>query len=464
MRISTFTDDALGDMDAVALRDALASGSVSPTEVREAALARARAAQQLNAVVTWMDAEEAIEGAFAGVPTFLKDNESMPGYPTTFGSRAVPWVPAVEPTRFAVHWRQLGVQTLGKSALPEFGLTGTTEPLAHGPTRNPWGLDHTTGGSSGGSAALVAAGVVPMAHANDGGGSIRIPASCCGLVGLKPSRGRLVDVEGMDRLPVNLVTQGVVTRSVRDTVAFYEAMARIHPVDHLPPIGPTGDPGRLRIGVLTERLTGLTVDPEVQAAVEEAAALCGALGHDVEQISNPFDDQIARDFLRYWGMLAFSLQRLGSQMFGKDYAPGELEPFTRYLSKFFSSVAAGVPGSLRRLRRFGPVYDEAFGDLDLILSPVLATPPVPIGHLGPDVDPRELLVRLIRFVSFTPLQNVSGAPAISLPTATSAQGLPIGVQFAARFGQEQVLLDLAAAIEQAKPWSRIDRTDPTSQA
>ena len=217
MRLSTFTDDALGDFDTVALRDALARGDVSAGEVREAAMARAQAADRLNAVVTWVD-QEPRSGEFAGVPTFVKDNEDIAGYPTTFGSRAVPRRPAEERTRFVAQWDELGFQTLGKSALPEFGLTATTEPLDHGPTRNPWHLDHTTGGSSGGSAALVAAGVVPIAHANDGGGSIRIPAACCGLVGLKPSRGRLIDPEAMDQLPVKVATQGVLTRSVRDTV------------------------------------------------------------------------------------------------------------------------------------------------------------------------------------------------------------------------------------------------------
>ena len=463
MRINTFTDDALSDLDTVGLKEALASGRVSAAEVREAAMARAEAAGRLNAVVTWVEEQNTQDGPFAGIPTFLKDNEDLPGYPTTFGSRAVPRREAENPTRLVEHWRRLGFDTLGKTALPEFGLTATTEPLDHGPTRNPWGLDHSVGGSSGGSAAMVAAGVVPIAHANDGGGSIRIPASCCGLVGLKPSRGRLVDPEAMDQMPVKIVTQGVVTRTVRDTVQFYREMARIHPADHLPPIGPTGDPGRLRIGLLTQGVAGLPVDPEVQAAVESAARLCEDLGHAVEPIDNPFPDQIAQDFLRYWAMLAFSLQRFGSQVYGKEYQPKQLEPFTIHLSKFFSSVAVGLPGSLRRLRRFGPVYDEAFGEFDVILSPVLGTPPVRIGYIGPEVDPREHLVRLLRFASFTALQNVSGAPGISMPMAMSAHGLPIGIHAAGRFGQEQMLLDLAAAIEQAQPWARIDQVTSSNE-
>jgi amidase len=457
MRVSTYRDDALGRHDATSLREALASGEVAAEEVRAAARARAEDAHLLNAVVTWLQPEPTDpDGEFAGVPTFIKDNEDIAGYPTSFGSRATPTTPLDHDSRLVRDWRRLGFATLGKSALPEFGLTATTEPLAHGPTRNPWGLDHTTGGSSGGSAALVAAGVVPLAHANDGGGSIRIPASCCGLVGLKPSRGRLVAPEAMDRLPVKIVTQGVVTRSVRDTVAFYEAMARVRPTD-LPPIGPTSDPARLRIGMLTTGIAGLGIHPEVLAGVEKAARQCEELGHAVEPIDNPFSDQIGQDFLRYWGMLAFSLQRFGGQLFGKEYQPQLLEPFSVHLSKFFSSVAVQLPGSLRRLRRFPAEYDAALGDYDLLLSPTLGAPPVEIGYISPDTDPREHLVRLLRFAGFTALQNVSGAPGISLPLARSAAGLPIGIHFAARVGQEQMLLDLASALEQAVGWPRVDQ-------
>lgn len=455
MRISTFRDDALGEMDAVGLRAALARGEVCVDEVREAAMARAQQAVDLNAVVTVVEPEPAMSGEFAGVPAVVKDNEDIAGYPTLFGSRAVPDRSARRSSRFVSQWQRLGFATVGKSALPEFGLTATTEPLAHGATRNPWDPGYSTGGSSGGSAALVAAGVVPIGHANDGGGSIRIPASCCGLVGLKPSRGRLVGPEAMDPLPVKIVTQGVLTRTVRDTVAFYRAMAGIHPVGDLPAIGPTGDPGRLRIALMTEGVAGLKVDPEVRQAVEQAAAACEDLGHVVEPIDNPFGDDIARDFLRYWGMLAFSLQRLGRRLFGGDYDPARLEPFSVHLADSFAGVSARLPGSLYRMRRFPHLYDLAMGDHDVILSPVLGSPPPALGVLGPQVAPREHLVRLLRYASFTALQNVSGAPAISLPMGMSSQRLPIGVHFAARIGQEQMLLDLAAVLEAARPWPRI---------
>ncbi len=247
----------------------------------------------------------------------------------------------------------------------------------------------------------------------------------------------------MEKMPVNIVTQGVVTRSVRDTVAFYQEMAVLHPNTALAPIGPTRPIEGLRIAMVTSGLAGLPVDPQVREAVEKAGALCSELGHHVEPVDNPFPDQIAHDFLRYWGMLAFSLRRFGS--------------FSVHLSSFFASIAPAVPGSIRRLRRFAADYDDALSGFDLILSPVLATPPVPIGYLGPEVDPRVHLIRLLRYASFTALQNVSGAPGISLPLASTPEGLPIGIHFGARFGQEQTLLDLAAQLELAQPWQRPDQ-------
>ncbi len=453
MQISTFGDDALGDLDTTALRKALADRAVSAKELREAALGRAEAAHLLNAVVTWLDAPEDLDGPYAGIPTFIKDNENIAGYPTRYGSRATSDRAVHEDSRWVRQWRQLGFETLGKTTLPEFGLTASTECELTGATRNPWGLDHSVGGSSGGAAALVAAGVVPIAHANDGGGSIRIPAACAGLVGLAPSRGRLIAVEAMDQMPVKIVTQGVLTRTVRDTVEFYQQIARIHPVD-LPPIETPREPGPLRIGMITSGINGLPVDAEVIAALEATARVCEDLGHIVEPITNPFGDQIAQDFLRYWSMLAFTLYRLGNQVYG-DFHSQRMEPFGRYLAKFFSGVAVGIPGSIRRLRRFEQVYADSFGPFHVLLSPTLATAPPRIGYLGPEVEPREHLLRLLRFASFTALQNVSGAPGISLPLAQSGDGLPIGMHFAAQIGQEQVLLDLAASLEQAVGWPTV---------
>lgn len=453
MQLSTFGDDALGTHDTTSLLEELAAGRVSKAEVLAAAQSRLKEARPLNAVVTLLDSPDDLEGPYSGIPTFIKDNEDITGYPTRLGSRTTPETPVNRDSHWVRQWRQLGFATMGKSTLPEFGLTATTECLLTGATRNPWNLDHTAGGSSGGSAALVAAGVVPIAHANDGGGSVRIPASCCGLVGLKVSRGRLTEPEAMEPMPVKIVTQGVLTRSVRDTVSFYERMARIHPND-LPPIGQTRDPGQLRIGLMSTGVNGLPIAPDVLASLELTARTLEDLGHIVEPIENPFSDQIAQDFLRYWGMLAFSLYRFGNQVFGREFHAKRMEPFGRSLGKFFSGVAVGLPASLRRLRRFPQVYDDAFGPFHVLLSPTLASPAVRIGYLGPDVDPHEHLVRLLRFASFTALQNVAGAPAISLPLGMSPAGLPIGMHFAARNGQEQLLLDLAESLEKSIGWAK----------
>lgn len=255
--LNAFCDDALGDLDAVGVADRIKRKEITPDEAVEAAINRAQAVNpSLNAISTEMYAyakrmaKKPYPGEFSGVPTFIKDNDDVEGFPTTHGSRAVAGVPAKRSSKFVDQFHSLGLVCLGKTTMPEFGLTGTTESSAHGATRNPWNLDHSTGGSSGGSAAMVAAGVVPLAHGNDGGGSTRIPAACCGLVGLKPTRGRLVNVEGSHLLPVNLVHQGVLTRSVRDTAVFYAGAEKHFRNKDLPDIGLVNGPNsrRLRIG------------------------------------------------------------------------------------------------------------------------------------------------------------------------------------------------------------------------
>ena len=422
---------------------------VHADEVTAAAIARARTANEhLNAVVDWVPAQTPTAGPFAGVPSFIKDNEDVVGVPSRQGSRAVPANPAAQSSDFVAQFMQLGFTVLGKSSMPEFGLTATTEPLLGGPTRNPWNIGHSCGGSSGGSAALVASGVVPIAHANDGGGSIRIPAACCGLVGLKPTRGRLANRQGLDRLPVAISTQGVLTRTVRDTALFYAEIEKMH--HPLPPIGHvTGPAGRrLRIAVVRDGLAGRPVDPEVRGVVERAALACEHVGHVVEWIDYPFDEQFGRDFLRYWAFLAFAIEYGGRSMFGGGFDPRQLEPLTVGLSAFFRSIAVTLPATLRRLRNFEQVYERVIAPYDILLSPVLAHPAPPIGHLGADLDFETHLIRLLRYVPFTAIENVSGAPAISMPLGMSATGLPIGVQAAARSGQDAMLLELAYELEQ----------------
>ncbi len=415
--VDTTGDDALGSSDAVDLLARLARREVSAAELREAALARARAANvPLNAVTRWIEQTPRTEvrvpddAPLAGLPSLLKDNEELAGYPTSDGSRAVKDSPARACSPFVGQFLGLGADPVALTTLPEFGLTASTESSRFGATRNPWDTRRSAGGSSGGSAALVAAGVVPLAHANDGGGSIRIPASCCGLVGLKPSRGRLPDAVAAAKLPVPITVQGVLTRTVRDTALFYAAAERAHPAPALPSIGHVTQPAadRLRIGVCTTTVRDLPVSPEIAATVEAVGDLCSSLGHEVFDVGPPVDDQFASDFLALWSLMGLLLHRGGRYVYGPDFDPR--------------------------------------------VSPVTNTPPPPIGHLGPDVEFRTHLIRLMQFCSMTSVQNVSGAPAISLPLGRTIAGIPVGVQLAAPYGHERRLLELALELEEANPW------------
>ena len=461
-QVDATADDALGTDDTTALLERLARRDVSAAELREAAIARARAVNPtLNAVAWWVD-DAAAAGAssdtelpLAGIPTLIKDNEPLTGFTTTEGSWAMPAQPAEASSPWVAQYLGLGVSPIAKTTLPEFGLTATTESTRFGATRNPWNIGYSTGGSSGGSAALVAAGVVSMAHANDGGGSIRIPASCCGLVGLKPSRGRLVDMPELDRLPVNLTVQGVVTRSVRDTALYYSLAEQVYRNPALPEIGMVSEPDsqRLRIGLMTHGLRDLPVSAEVVDAVTAAAALCEGLGHHVEVVPLPVEDQFGPDFLRYWAFLSFALKRGGRRLYGPGFDGSRTEKLTDGLASLFTREAERLPGSLRRLRRFARDREPVFANFDVVLSPVLGHAPAPIGYFGPDVDFRTHLTRLLRYTSFTPMQNVSGSPAISLPLGRSSHGVPIGVQVGAAYGQERTLLSLAYELEDAAPWA-----------
>ncbi|MFN8126666.1 MAG: amidase [Candidatus Nanopelagicales bacterium] len=454
-------DDALGDSDLVDLVARVDRREVSPAELVDAAIARSEVVDPaVNAIVSRVPdprpAADAERLPLRGLPTFIKDNEALAGLPTRQGSRAVTDRPARESMPWARQAIALGATPLGKSTLPEFGLTPTTECLLTGATRNPWDLSRSAGGSSGGAAALVAAGVTPLAHANDGGGSIRIPASCCGLVGLKPTRGRIIDIEEVESLPVNVTTQGVVTRTVRDTAYYFAAAERAYRNLALPPIGHVTRPGpRRRIALLTTGHGTMVTQPEVADAVRSAAALFESLGHQVEEIPFPFDNDIGIAFLRYWAFLAYGIKRLGARLYGAGFNPGLLESYTLELARMFAAGPGLLPAAIRRMKRFPESYAEAFAGYDAVLSPVLGHEPPPIGFLGPEVEPREHLVRLLRYVSMTPLQNIAGTPAISLPLGATPSGLPIGVQVAAAWGQERLLLELALEAEEARPFARL---------
>lgn len=457
-RVDTTTDDALGASDVTDLLDRLARGEVSGGELRAAAVERCRRADRtLNAVVREIaetPAEVSASGALAAVPCALKDNEALRGYPTSSGSRAVADVPAEASTPVVRLLLGLGLDPVATTTLPEFGLTASTESLRFGATGNPWDPSRSAGGSSGGSAALVAAGAVPIAHANDGGGSIRIPAAACGIVGLKPSRGRLPNEPSVDRLPVRIVTQGVLTRTVRDTALCYAAAEATAPAPGLPPVGQVRGPGRqrLRVGVCLTPSNGLRWAPDVVATVRTTADELDRLGHLVEETGPPVDDRFGPDFLTLWALLAFLLHRAGRYSVGAGFDPTQVEPLMRGLSGRLTLQVDRLPGALHRLRRLAREGEACWRSYDVLVSPVTAHPAPPLGYLGPDVPVRTHLVRLIRFCSITSVQNVSGSPAISLPLGRSAAGLPIGVQLAAPLGHERRLLEVAYELERSIGW------------
>lgn len=469
-RFHTFGDDALGHHDATELADLLRRGERSREELINASLQRARLAQpRIHGLVTAIpDSADLLSGhagprhltgagRFAGVPTVIKDNTDVDRLPTGHGTNAFRPQAATRTSPFARQLLAQGLVCLGKSTLPEFGFNASTEPVHAPATRNPWHRDFSAGASSGGSAALVAAGVVPIAHANDGGGSIRIPAACCGLVGLKPSRGRLVDNDAARSLPINIVADGVVTRSVRDTANFYAEAERFYRNPKLPAIGlVTGPPDRpMKIALVADSINGHPTDAETRRALEATATTLAGLGHQLEPIPVPVPASFAADFALYWGMLAFGIRSKGKGLIGPGFDRRKVDKLTLGLDKRFKQQFYRLPGAIWRLRRSYHDYARAIAGFDAVLTPVLGHTPPQIGYLNPEVPFDELFERLLRYVCFTPLANTAGAPAIALPGGLSAQTLPIGVHLMGRHGGERTLLQLAFALEQARPWPLI---------
>ncbi|GGW86093.1 putative amidase AmiC [Streptomyces malachitofuscus] len=459
--VHVFRDDALGDHDAVGLARAIRRGEVSAAEAARAAAARVRAVEdRLNAVQVHLDLPAhgtGTTGALAGVPTFVKDNTDYLGLPTGHGSVAFAPRAARRHAPFARQFLSTGVTVLGKTRLPEFGFNATTEYETGEPVRNPWHTGHSAGGSSGGSAALVAAGAVPIAHANDGGGSIRIPAACCGLVGLKPTRGRMVMNAQSRQLPIDIVTDGVVSRSVRDSAAFFAAAEQHWRNPKLPPVGLVEGPSdrRLRIGFLLDSPNGVRSDADTRAAVEETARRLERLGHTVTPVELSIDPRFTDDFLTYWGLLSFLIGVTGRTL-GTDFDRRRMDGLSRGLRESYVRDWRTTPGVLRRLKRTREAYAAGFRGLDLILSPVLAHTTPPLGHLSPTVPYETLIERLVSYVAFTPVNNIVGTPSLSVPaTATTSDGLPIGVMFSARPGAERTLLELAFELEADQPFRRL---------
>jgi amidase len=473
----------LSGLDATAQADLVRKGDVSAVELVEAAVSRIEKVNpELNAVITPLfdkaraQAGGKLEpGPFRGVPFLLKDlGATSAGDPLHSGMQLMKKLGFVAPddTYLTRKFREAGFILLGKTNTPEIGLAATTEPLAYGPTRNPWNRAHSAGGSSGGSAAAVAARLVPAAHANDGGGSIRIPASECGIVGLKPSRGRVSLGPLFGEAWHGLAIEGAVTISVRDAAAILDAICGPMPGDpyfapppHRPFLEEVGrDPGRLRIGLMTERpAKGTAVHAECVRAVERTGRLLQSLGHRVE-VSHPeaFDDPDMTSHLERVIVThaAQTLDFIGRAL-GQPLKAEDVEPYTWRLAAEGTKVsgidyvtsADWVHGWSRRMAAW---WAEGF---DLLLTPTIAEPPPRLGDLGgPGGDPSARWHRNLEVIPFTPAFNVTGQPAISLPLYWTPDGLPVGVHFVGAYAREDLLIRLAAQLEQAEPWA--DRRPP----
>ncbi|MEM6439122.1 MAG: amidase family protein [Pseudomonadota bacterium] len=461
-----------GELDGLGLASLVRGGEVSPLDLVDEAIRRLEAVNgDLNAVVTRMfdHARQAAagpppDGPFAGVPFLMKDFlAEVAGHPLHEGSAFLDGFIPDEDSEIYRRFVRAGLIAFGKTNLPEMAIGATTEPLKFGPSRNPWNLARTPGGSSGGAAAAVAARVVPMAHGNDVGGSIRIPASCCGLVGLKPTRARITLAPRYGDLFAGFLAEGALTRSVRDTAALLDAVAGPEagePYAPPPPERPWlqevgADPGRLRIGFSVATPLGDPLDPECRAAVEAAAALCEACGHDVVDAAPDFDAMAM--WSRYTDVLAAGVAWAladWSRRLDKPLDEARFEPFVWAFAERGRALSAAdlllavqdVQLQVRRAARF-------FEDHHLWLTPTLGQPPVSLGALSYAGDPVELRRRSAAFNPFNFLANASGQPAISLPLHESGDGLPIGVMFTGRYGDEATLLRLSAQLEEARPWA-----------
>ncbi len=477
----------LSDLDAVALGTLIRNGDLDPVEVLDATIAAIEAVNPaLNAVIHRMDEEarrvakhwqsevaagRARDVVFCGVPFLLKDLlAEYKGAPFNEGCRALKDNVSRIDSELVVRQKAAGLVVCGKTNTPEFGGSPVTEPELHGATLNPWNIAHTPGGSSGGSAAMVAAGVVPMAHANDGGGSIRIPASCCGLFGMKPTRGRNPLGPLFGDLGSGIIYEHVVTRTVRDSAVMldqtcgedlgapYQAPPRERPYRE----DVASPPGKLRIGYITRLPAGwhetTRVHPDCVAGVETSAKICSDLGHEVIEIDSdvfaqphmpdvfgPHFGGFIAHVIRYWE------RELGRAMTREDMEAATWDWYQGALASNPADYLQAVETAQRFSRRVARWYQDK--DFDVLLSPTLAVPPVTIGAFQPSDDkPGQWLLDILNFVAFTYAYNLTGQPAMSVPLVQNKDGLPIGMQFVGRYGDESTLFRLAGQLEQASPW------------
>jgi Asp-tRNA(Asn)/Glu-tRNA(Gln) amidotransferase A subunit family amidase len=464
--------DAYESHDALGLAELVRRGEVRPDDLLEAAIERTqRLNPHLNAVVIPMFDEARRQlaadlpaGPFAGVPFLLKDlYADYAGVRLTYGSQLFADNVPDHDSELVARYKRAGLVIFGRSASPEFGITTSTESVLFGATRNPWNPERMAGGSSGGAAAAVAAGILPAAHASDGGGSIRIPASCCGLFGLKPTRARTPSGPDAGEGWSGMSTAHVVSRSVRDSAALLDATHGADPGAPYwapPPARPWLDevgasPGRLRIALQTRTFNGAPTHPDCVAAAEDAAKLCADLGHAVEPAELRID---AAAFARASQVIIASNLRATlvdrAAALGRELAAGDVEPLTYTMASAAAEVeAADYARAIRTIHGLGRQLAAFLERYDVLLSPTLATPPLPIGRLALTAsDLPGFLDGLLQTVGYTQLFNATGTPAASLPLYWDGEGMPIGVQLAGRFGDEATLLRLSAQLEQARPW------------
>ncbi|MGK6320343.1 amidase family protein [Sphingomonas sp. DT-204] len=445
---------AIGRLDAHDQAALVHGGEVTAAELVESAIVRIEALDgAINAVShrAFDQARARVDGTKAmPVPYLVKEGLSYPGMPTRYGSRAFADVPPVGPGSAFPYVERLdaaGLVALGKSSAPEFALLPTTEPVLYGPVRNPWARDRSAGGSSGGAAAAVAAGMVPLAHAADGGGSIRIPASCCGVVGLKPGRGSHVRARPAHVVEDMLVGDTLLARSVRDVT--WATAATGHRYERqVTPARP------LRIAMVTRTLEGEEPHRDVAEAVGRAAGLCRALGHEIEPVTGIVDGgAVARAFKVIWGYLAHEAMAGVAPLIAGRAVEEVLEPWTLGLAGWGARLG---PDQLERALADAAAatmrWESALERFDMVLSPVVRDPPPLLGTLAPTRPFETLMPAMFGYLGYTQLHNLVGAPAISLPLHWNDTGLPIGCMFAATRGDEARLLALAAALEEASPW------------
>ncbi|MCB1690486.1 MAG: amidase [Halioglobus sp.] len=456
--------------DALALAKLVREGEISATEVLEMAISRANAVNpEINCIVEQLydrarhEARKGLpQGPFTGVPFLLKDlGMALKGTVTTQGSRFFSdWVADYTST-IVERYQQAGLVIMGKSASPEFGGTATTESILFGDTRNPWNLEYSAGGSSGGSAAAVAAGILPLANATDGGGSIRIPASCCGLFGMKTSRGRTP--HGPKQLASTLSVIHAVSRSVRDSAALLDATRGPEPGQTVIAPRPPGNnyldavsqaPGSLRIGLIRTPVTHSPVDPQCELAAANAAKLCENLGHKVEEVQLPLDPA---EFFGATGVVmgADTVVRIQNREreLGRKVTVNDLEPlmWDRFI-KYKSLTGEEVINAQTALGGIARSIALLQDNYDVLLSPTLASPPVKIGKLSLNQEYGPYEKEAISASAFTMLSNATGQPAMSVPLHWTPGGLPVGVMFAGRYGDEWTLYQLAGQLEKASPW------------